>query len=139
MNEFLFETPYWRVELVDDQTYLGRSCIILKRDNVKHLSEVNTDEMEDFLNLVKKAETLIKKTFGATHFNWTCLMNNAYKEENPKPHVHWHLKPRYKNNVEFEGITFEDLEFGHHYKTIVRTPVNSEMLKKIADKIKENL
>ncbi len=42
-------------------------------------------------------------------------MNNFYQKENPNPHVHWHIKPRYKNGVSFHGKDFIDGEFGHHY------------------------
>ena len=42
-------------------------------------------------------------------------MNNAYKSENPMPHVHFHLRPRYKHPVKINGQTFIDNEFARHY------------------------
>jgi diadenosine tetraphosphate (Ap4A) HIT family hydrolase len=41
-------------------------------------------------------------------------MNNAYQEEDPKPQVHFHVWPRYKDAVTFEGVTFTDEHFGHY-------------------------
>ncbi len=71
--------------------------------------------MIDFLALVRKLETLCRKTFGATMFNWTCLMNNAYQNSPPEPQVHWHFRPRYDAPVKVAGKTFEDPNFGYHY------------------------
>lgn len=48
-------------------------------------------------------------------FNWMYFMNNVYQEENPNPHVHWHVRPRYKNPVLFDGQEFTDPDFGKNY------------------------
>ncbi len=42
-------------------------------------------------------------------------MNDFYKKEDPNPHMHIHVRPRYKTPVELDGATYEDEEFGHHY------------------------
>ena len=108
------ETKFWKVDICDNQEYLGRSYITLKR-HCPNLSNITTDEWSDFLSLIKKIENAIQKAFGATSFNWTCMMNDTFKKESPQPHVHWHLRPRYAQNVNFAGITFIDPEYGHHY------------------------
>ena len=51
----------------------------------------------------------------ATMFNWSCLMNDAYKHENPHPHLHFHVRPRYKNPININDKVFYDSEFAHHY------------------------
>src|SRR3990170_4537805 len=71
--------------------------------------KVDINENQEYL------ESSFKKTFDARLFNWSCLMNNAFKEKPANPHVHWHLRPRYEKEVKFAGITFIDPEFGHHY------------------------
>ncbi len=48
-------------------------------------------------------------------------MNQAYQVDPPVPHVHFHVRPRYKQPVEFQGIVFEDREFGEHYAPTKRT------------------
>jgi len=131
----IFETKFWKVELNKDQAYLGRCVIFLKR-NCGDLADLNKDEILDFLNVVKKLEDKIRISFGATMFNWTCLMNDAYKSDNPKPQVHWHCRPRYKDIIEFEGIKFEDTEFAHHYNNKRHLEIDKEVLNKIANKIK---
>lgn len=104
------------------------------------MSDTTDEEILDFLKVVKKVETSIKKTFGAEMFNWSCLMNNFYKQENPDPHLHWHAKPRYREEVLFNGKGFRDGEFGHHYdddKDNVIEP--KEMRLTIVKEIQKNL
>lgn len=134
----IYETKYWDVELNKDQAYLGRCFISLKRECM-NLAGLKKEEILDFLDVVKKLENAIRKTFGATMFNWACLMNDAYKSKNPKPQVHWHCRPRYKNPVEFSEIIFEDKEFAHHYDNHRHFEVSEKILNKIRDKIKDNL
>ena len=137
-KDLIFETKYWIILLADDQYDLGRCVIILKR-HCDSLSKLKIEEIIDFLEVVKKLENTIKKSFNATMFNWSCLMNNAYKSNNPNPHIHWHLRPRYKEKVKFDNITFEDLEFAHHYDNKKVLKPSQIILNKIILKIKENL
>ena len=113
-NDLIFETDFWGVILSYNQRYLGR-CYVFPKRHFENLSDMTNKEALDFLKVVKKIEGAIKKAFGATMFNWGCLMNNFYKKENPNPHVHWHMMPRYRKKVSFSGKIFEDKEFGHHY------------------------
>lgn len=135
---FIFQTEHWNVYLNPDQYYLGRSVVVAKR-NVGSMSELKEDEWRDFAKLVKGFESAFKKAFGATMFNWTCLMNDAYKNNPPNPQVHWHFRPRYKNPVKFEGVKFEDKEFGNHYARGTNFEVPEKIFLKIIEKIKENL
>lgn len=129
-NNFISETKYWEVYLNPDQYYLGRSVIVAKRD-VGEMSLLTDEEWLDFARLVKRIEEGFKKAFGATMFNWTCLMNDAYKSPRPHPEVHWHLRPRYAKPVKFAGIKFEDNEFGHHYARSTESPVSAEVEREI--------
>ena len=132
----LFETIYWKIILFEDQAYLGRCVIVLKR-HCDELSNLTLDEWSDFYEVVKKLEFALKKTFKATMFNWACLMNDAYKSKNPKPQVHWHFRPRYEHEVRFADETFIDKEFGHHYARSTDSPVSDEIFMKIISKVRE--
>jgi diadenosine tetraphosphate (Ap4A) HIT family hydrolase len=133
----ILKTKYWKIDICNDQAYLGRGYITLLR-KCKNLSGLTKQEQSDFFCIVKKLERAVKLSFGAEMFNWSCLMNGAYQEENPNPQVHWHFRPRYKNKINFEGITFEDKEFGGHYNDKRQFLVSDEILDKIANKIKSN-
>ncbi len=135
----LYETKFWRVILINEQSYLGRCVILLKRD-CEELSKLTSEEWLDFHeNVVKKLESVFKKVFNATMFNWSCLMNNAYQDKNPKPYVHFHFRPRYKDKIEFSGEVFSDPDFAHHYNRERKDFVSEELLRKISDEIKKHL
>ena len=134
----IIKTKLWTVKLSPDQAYLGRCIIILNRD-CGNLSDLTNEELLNFHEIVKKLENGLKKTFNATMFNWTCLMNNSYKNDNPNPHVHWHFRPRYNHPVEFANEVFEDIEFAHHYSKERKRIVSKEILSKISVKIIENI
>ena len=134
-DDFIFETKDWKVYLNPDQYYLGRCRVVVKR-GVDRLSDLTNNEWLDFARLVKKFETGLKKAFMATMFNWTCLMNNAYQNNPPNPHVHWHVRPRYKKAVNFEGLKFEDKEFGNHYASGIDRKIPEKVFTEIIKKIR---
>ena len=107
-------TPDWVVNLAPDQGYLGR-CYVTSRRHLPSLSSVLSDQWLDFSQVVEEFESTAKRAFGAELFNWGCLLNDAYQVDPPAPHVHWHVRPRYRKPVEFAGQTFIDPNFGHHY------------------------
>ena len=68
-------------------------------------------------------------------------MNNAYQLTPAKPHVHWHVKPRYDHKVELMGEVFQDPNFGHHYILLedLHRMASDEMQEEIIAKIQESL
>ena len=137
MNELIFETEFFQVILnSEDQYYLGRGLVILKEEKGS-LSDLTTEEWIDFSKVVKRYESALKQAFNATMFNWTCLMNNAYKQNPYNPHVHWHVRPRYDHKVIFEGVEWEDKEFGHHYARGIDKMSPEKTILKIIEEIKK--
>ncbi len=128
----IFDNKFWRVELLDNQYYLGRCVVVLKR-RCEALSDLTNDEVKELFFVIKKMENVLKKVFGATNFNWTCLMNDAQKKGRDNPQVHLHLWPRYKNKIEFAGEIFEDEVFAHHYDKKKNKIVSEDVLNKIAE------
>ena len=133
----IHSTKYWNIFLSDDQTYLGRSIIVLKR-HCKDLAELKKEEWLDFIGVVKIFESSLRKSFQAMMFNWTCLMNDAYKDKNPQPHVHWHVRPRYNHPVKIAGLIFEDKDFAHHYARGTDRKLSGNARKIIINEIKKN-
>ena len=113
MSSYFFETQHWKILLKSDQRYLG-SLIIKTKESRQHLPDLTVDEQLDFFVLIKKLESFFTEKIGATMFNYSCLMNNAYRD-NETPHVHYHFRPRYKNPVTILGQEFSDPNFGEHY------------------------
>ena len=109
----ILEGEYWRATLRRDQSLLGTTFITAKR-HVESLAELSTDEWQEFTSFNTQVELAIKRAFGAHVINTSCLMNHAFKDESPQPHVHWHLKPRYSSAVTFNSQTFTDPAFGNY-------------------------
>ena len=137
-SDIIFETQFWIIKIdKSDQTYLGRSFVILKR-KCGDLAKITEEELLDFHKVVGKFQNALIKSFRATMFNWSCLMNNAYQKTPPDPQVHWHVRPRYKNSVEFESELFVDEVFGHHYARNTERSVSEDVKLKIIKKIQES-
>ena len=128
-------TEHWEVFLNKNQAYLGYSIISLKRE-CQSLSELSKEEWEEFHELVKYLETKFKEVFNATMFNWTCLMNNAYKQNPPNPKVHFHFRPRYRDEVKIGNEIFKDEDFAHHYNKKREKIVSEDVLNEIVKKLK---
>ena len=136
-GDFILETPYWIIFLAPNQSNIGTCVVALKR-HYGTLDGLIDDEWLDFGNIVRKLEYSLKKAFKTTMFNWGALMNADYMNERPDPHIHWHFIPRYKHEIEFEGIIFNDRYFGSmHPRPIEEVP--DDIRKKIIEKIKENI
>lgn len=103
------------------------------------MSGLTDEEWLDFAKVVKNLEAACRKAFGATMFNWSCLMNNAYRENPPKPQVHWHFRPRYRTPITLGGETFTDTDFGSHYARGTERKVSPALAAQIAATIRENL
>lgn len=110
---FFLTTKYWKVLLKSDQRYFG-TLIIKTIETRLSLPDLTEDEQLDFFILIKKLESFYKEKIGATMFNYSCLMNNAYRDgENPQ--VHFHFRPRYEKSIMVLGQEFSDPNFGEHY------------------------
>ena len=108
----LYKSKYWEVVFVSwCQEFVG-DCII--SCNKESLSELTNDEWLELGKLEKELERVTKKLFGATMFNFACLMNNAYRD-NEKPHVHFHFVPRYKNDLKISNKVYKDRHFGYNF------------------------
>lgn len=110
----LFETPSWSVYLADIQDYVGR-CILVSNRHCGGVSELNTDEWLELKDIVDRLEKLYKEVLGADVCNWSCLMNDFYKDAKPNPHLHIHVRPRYSTPIVINHHEYADTEFAHHY------------------------
>lgn len=134
----LFQTEYWQIFLADKQDYIGR-CIILSKRHIGALSELTVTEWIDLKDVIDKLEKGISISFGATMFNWSCLMNDFFKSDIPNPHLHIHLRPRYKNPITIDGKQFYDVEFAHRYDNKKLSSVSQKEFESIYFTLKSTL
>ena len=110
----LYKSSHWSFYLADIQDYVGRCILVLNR-HCACLSELNITEWMELKTIIDKLEYIYKEVLGAELSNWSCLLNNFYKETIPNPHLHIHVRPRYKNAIIINKHAYEDTEFSHHY------------------------
>ena len=134
----VFESQYWRVDLSDNQAYLGRSIVSLNR-HAENLSELSSEEWQELKTIINRFETALTNIFNTTSFNWTALMNDAYKSPSPQPHVHFHAWPRYRENPKVNNELFSDPNFAHHYNKTAQHRVSAETMGVIHNMITQAL
>jgi len=137
-DELILKTPFWKVTLAGGQAYLGRSYITLMR-HCGSLADLRSEEWEDLKLIINQLESALKNSFDATLFNWTCLMNQAYQNTPPNPHIHWHFRPRYSRSLMVNSEEFSDPEFGHHYNSKREQIVSPELFGTIISRIRSHL
>ena len=108
----LYKGKYWDVVFVDwCQEFVG-DCII--SSTKESLSDLTSEEWVELGKLEKELERVSKKLFNSTMFNFACLMNNAYKD-NERPNVHFHFIPRYRNELILFNKYYKDKHFGYNF------------------------
>lgn len=108
----LYKGKHWEVVFCDwCQDFLGQ-CII--SGHKESLADMTKDEWVELGELEKELERVCKKVFGSTMYNFCCLMNNAYRD-NETPHVHFWFFPRYKEKVDIFNKVFIDKHFGYNF------------------------
>ncbi len=131
----IYETKNWSVVFANKkQNFLGR-CKIVNKKGKNSLSELTKEEWQELGVLEKTLEIVCKELFGATMFNFACLINFAYRDK-VEPIVHFQFVPRYDNVVKIFGKKYKDKRFGYklwrwynnkfkHQKTIFsKTEIN---------------
>ena len=134
----LITTDFWSVYLADEQDYVGRCVLVLKR-HCDSLSELTEKEWFDLRYVVRHVESCFKSVLGATMCNWSCLMNSFYKESSPNPHLHLHVRPRFKNPIVINGNQYVDEQFGHHYARNKNSKITLKDRQTIYEWMKNNL
>ena len=93
------------------QEFPGQCIISCDKES---LSELTSEDWVELGKIEKELERVCKKLFNATMFNFSCLMNNAYRDKK-KPHVHFHFIPRYENEVNIFNKKYIDKHFGYNF------------------------
>lgn len=133
------ENAHWVSTLrYDNQTLLGTSVITARR-HVEALHQLTDEEEASFVVIRNNLMRAQEAAFGAEVINVMCLLNNAFQARNPSPHVHHHLKPRYRTPVTFRGVTYSDPNFGFPIATREKVFTEIEPTRQIVAALKANL
>jgi len=103
----LADFTHWAVYLHENQYYLGRCYIWLKRD-VVDLMDVSVTEYLELMLIANKLKRVLNQLWLPDQYNWAALGNCT-------PHCHLHVIPRYQQSREFGGLVFADARWGQNY------------------------
>lgn len=134
----IHRTQHWRVTLAPDQYYLGRAYVTTN-DHIGDLPMLSAEAWMELHQVIQDYEAAVRHSLQATHVTWAALMNNAYRESMPKPHVHWHVRPRYFKPVTIAGYTFDDPEFGEHHQREETLEVPHEVMLEIRYRLRRRM
>jgi diadenosine tetraphosphate (Ap4A) HIT family hydrolase len=123
---------YWGVFIHPNQSYLGRCVIWCNREDALDLTDATEEEQKELFIIVQDLRGALLKAFNPDWFNYSFLGNIDH-------HLHGHFIPRYSREIIFEDMTFKDKEWGNNYRTDHEFSIPEPVLRKIQEKIKENL
>ena len=92
-GEVILKNDLFRIVWVDDLSYPGYVRLILNK-HVKEMSDLSEDEASKIFTTLMKIEKIILELYQPDKINLASLGNLV-------PHVHWHIIPRYKNDLHF--------------------------------------
>lgn len=121
----LFEHPRWIWQLHNNQSYLGRTLLILKREILSSWVHSRISEQKDLVLHCKEIEDFLVSLFTPDRFNYGQL-GNIY------PVVHFHIVPRYEepriwiNPISDKKHKFVDKNWGRNWAPTPKSPISIE-------------
>jgi diadenosine tetraphosphate (Ap4A) HIT family hydrolase len=94
-GEVLHRHAQYRVVLVDDPHYPG-FCRVIWNTHIKEMTDLSIEDRTLFMHAVWQVEAALRETMRPDKINLACLGNMT-------PHLHWHVIPRYADDVQFPG------------------------------------
>jgi len=98
----------WTLFLHENQSYLGRCYIWYAHDNPVDMFDADCINLKELYDIMREIKRAISKCFSPDMYNYASL-NNLIR------HLHCHLVPRYNRKVTFNGVMFEDNNWGGNY------------------------
>ena len=122
----LHKSLYWSVYLADVQDYVGRCILVLNR-HCGSLSELDISEWIELKTIIDKLEYIYKDILGAELSNWSCLLNNFYKEATPNRQLAQAILDQYQpKSVEDMQDALKDI-FGPMFEAMLQGEMNSHL------------
>ena len=94
-GELLHQDAQLRIVLVDDKDYPG-FCRVIWNAHVKEMTDLSPAQRATLMNAVFTVESAVREAMSPFKINLASLGNMT-------PHLHWHVIPRYADDVHFPG------------------------------------
>jgi len=92
-GEVLHQGAQFRVVLVDDDNYPG-FCRVIWRDHVKEVTDPSELDRMLLMDVLWQVERVVREVMQPEKINLASFGNVV-------PHLHWHVIPRYADDVHF--------------------------------------
>jgi len=92
-GELLWQDDFCRVVLVDDPNYVG-FCRVILNEHIKEMTDLIEAERIKVMQMTFVVEQVLRDVLKPTKINLASLGNKT-------PHIHWHVIPRFENDVHF--------------------------------------
>ncbi len=125
---------HWDLYLHENQGYLGRTFVQLKKEEgIDDFLSIGKEAQDEFFKIGQEVKIALKTLFQPDKMNYAALSNTS-------PKIHVHLIPRYQKPREFAGLVFKDARWGQNYAPYDKSfTVDQDVLFQIRDAIKEKL
>ncbi|MET3107679.1 diadenosine tetraphosphate (Ap4A) HIT family hydrolase [Oxalobacteraceae bacterium GrIS 2.11] len=102
MGDVIVQHQDWRVVEVNDSHYPG-FCRVIWNAHVKEMTELNATQRNQMMDVVWQVEAVIREVMQPHKVNLASLGNVV-------PHVHWHVIPRYTDDMHFPNPIWGKVE-----------------------------
>lgn len=92
-GEVAYECAEYRVVLIEDKHYPG-FCRVIWKEHVREMTDLSVEQRHTFLQAVWKVEAAVREVMQPHKVNLASLGNLT-------PHLHWHVIPRYEDDLHF--------------------------------------
>ena len=128
------EYNYWYLLLRYEQPTLGSLILITKHGETQY-SEINEAAFIEFSKIVKEIEPVLKSKFKCSKINYLMLMMQD-------PEVHYHIIPRYSEDLLFHDVLFKDFGWPSLPKldkiNVIQSTLEQKLLEELAFSLKNN-
>lgn len=128
----LRSSPYWVWQVHENQSFIGRTVLRLKRETTGSISTLEEQEWASLLSEVRLWELWLSSLFSPDRFNYAQL-GNIY------PRLHVHAVPRYAAPRSWNSVTFLDSRWGHNWSPTPRSPISLNQTYEFARSLQETL
>ena len=97
-GELVFQHTLYRVVLVDEPHYPG-FCRVILNEHVAEMTDLSAAERDILMRGVWQVEAAVRQVMAPDKINLAAFGNMV-------PHVHWHVIPRYRDDVHFPQPTW---------------------------------
>jgi diadenosine tetraphosphate (Ap4A) HIT family hydrolase len=126
----LYSTRFWILQLHENQSYLGRCVLILRRDSHGSLVDLRPLEWQHLRRQLSRYQKWMSTVFKPDRFNYAQL-GNTY------PQLHVHCVPRYKSPRTWGKRQIADKRWGDNWSPTPRSPLSMTEVYKLAEWLRD--